>query len=333
MKHCLVILSLVFLIPFGGFAQVSKYFEKGTSGFDISAGFLSNDDMSGFLFFGGYSIESLIDLGLTVGRLSANLENTTDDLYATAIAPHIGIHVLKQTQDIPVSFFLSGTYESDSFSGDVLDDLGWEMTGSGYGFGALLYGVVSSNQNVAIVPSTGVSYTKAKVKLEDIFGNSITEEEDDVSFSIGLGFGFTLHSDQILYLDPNVSFNNQNTTFGISIGMSLPTHKRYINKQENRGSKQEDINYLLKDNKSTYLEIVNIRKSYLLVYISKSTLMRLGETYKIVRLRNANNPESGYYEIGTAEVLKLKENKVAMEYNLFDSSDELTTKDKIEFVY
>lgn len=76
-----------------------------------------------------------------------------------------------------------------------------------------------------------------------------------------------------------------------------------------------------------YINIVSIAKDkYLMVIQSEETPIKIHEKYKLVKL-NDKTP----IEIGIAKVIQIKQDKVALEYTLFNLDLKLTKEDKLKY--
>ncbi len=81
-----------------------------------------------------------------------------------------------------------------------------------------------------------------------------------------------------------------------------------------------------------YLDILSTAKNmYLLVHQKKDTPMKLGENYKIVRIETDKTGQVKTIEIGNAKVIKIKEEKVALQYALNQDNIDLTKDIKLKY--
>lgn len=223
--YMIVALFCAYILPIDLYSQ-GKYLERGMGGFGVSTGFSSNDDATAFKFSGGYSIDGIFDIGLTVGRVSFDDFGTITDLKATGIVPQVSMHLLKRTPEMPISIVIGGGYEKDLFSSDALDEFDLDMTGWAVSGGGAVFATINASPTMILMPTVGFSYTHAEVKIEDNVGNSIVDDDNSTSFSFGLSFVFNLQSNNVIYLDPNVSVGDNNTTIGFSIGFVSPGNRK-----------------------------------------------------------------------------------------------------------
>ena len=110
-----VILLLFLFYPGKPWATSKNLFKKGTSGFDVSGSFSSSNDITFTGISPFYSFNSIVDFGVTMERESIDKNKYQFELSAIAVAPFIGIQLLKQTSEIPVSFTIKADYEFDNF--------------------------------------------------------------------------------------------------------------------------------------------------------------------------------------------------------------------------
>jgi hypothetical protein len=82
-----------------------------------------------------------------------------------------------------------------------------------------------------------------------------------------------------------------------------------------------------------YLNIKKIYQEFLLLQISPTTPMKIGDEFIIVRYEKQNNNEYGYSSLGIGRVIKIRDDNAILRYNLFDKNVALSMSDKIEYNY
>ena len=218
------ILTLSFLLSFGiiisAHAQ-SFVLEKGHNGFLISAGFSTNEDISGFSGGVGYSFSGAFDLGISVGRFGFDQQLLGEDLNATTISPYASYFIIKQDELIPVSFAVNGSYERSIYSNRVLSDYNIDMTGNFFSIGASLYSMFEASEAMKIQPSMGVSYISGELKVEDSTGSD-TKSANTTLITFGLSLIFQSTPTNIFVVTPLLGFGDDVTTFGLSLSLALP---------------------------------------------------------------------------------------------------------------
>jgi hypothetical protein len=198
------------------------YLQQGTSGFGIGGSFMTGDNWTGFGLGAGYSVSGIVDLGFAFGRYSFD----DGDLTATALSPSLSVCALKQSKDIPLSLELGVGYEHDSYDSDAFDILGWEMSGSGYWFGASLYGAIEASPSMNLIPLLGIAYNHVNVRIEDSYGQSVSDDDSSTSFAFGLSLAFQMPQARVFYLTPTISIVEDETSFRVSAGFVFPTGNR-----------------------------------------------------------------------------------------------------------
>ena len=102
-----------------------------------------------------------------------------------------------------------------------------------------------------------------------------------------------------------------------------------LNENLNDADNNADIDTLFNENwkKPVYLELLGIAKNrYILVSQSDSTNMNVGDKYELVRLENGDERK-----IGMSKVVQVRQNKVALEFTLFDLDIKLNKNDKVKY--
>lgn len=217
-------IALALIFCFGIFVSTqaqSVFLEKGQSGFGISGGLTTNEDVSGFSGSVGYSFFGVFDLGINIGRYSFDELFLGDDLNATTITPFASILVIKQDEKIPVSFALNGSYQRQIFSNSVLSDNNIDMTGNFFTVGASLFSMFNVSEAMKIQPGIGFDYITGELKLEDST-DSFTESDNSTFFSLGLSLIFQTSPSTTFVVTPSLGFGEEVTTFGISLGLIFP---------------------------------------------------------------------------------------------------------------
>lgn len=197
------------------------YLERGTSGLGLSAGYQTNEFANGYMFSIGGSANAMFDLGLNIGRLSWD-DNAVGDLKSTSIEPFLTVHAIKQSETVPLSLALSGGYRWDSYSSDALSDLNVDMNGTAWSLGGSIYRSFPVSPNVNLIPNAGVSYSDAEITMKDDTGESVSASGGVTTFSFAMGFSYTLAGSQQFIVNPQISKDEDTTTFSVDVGFILP---------------------------------------------------------------------------------------------------------------
>lgn len=326
------VILIVLLLPIFVYSQTSTFFNSGVSGFDLSAGYVTNNDVSGIQGLVGFTLKSRVNFSIGIARLKSFIDNINEEIYTTAIAPGVSINIFKQNNKIPISWNVSGRFEYDNYEAEFLDEAGWESTTTGIILSTYIYRTITLRNRICFIPKIGFGFSKAETVIKDSYNNEDSETDEFFNFGFGFGIGFPIGTRQYFYLDPMISVTEQNTTIGIGIGFTIPTsrsqndHRKIINDK-----RLNDIEYLLGRKKSYYLDIENIRSKYILVIKSTTTPMLIGDSFNLIRQKNSKNIDN-YEIIGTAKVVKIDKNNVVLEFKASDTSTKIRLSDKIEFI-
>ena len=188
MKKIALSIILCFGIMVSAHAQ-SSVLEKGQNGFGISGGFSTSEDISGFSGGVGYSFSGVFDLGISIGRFGFDQQLLGEDLNATTISPFASYFIIKQDEQIPVSFAVNGSYERQIYSNRLLSDYDIGMTGNFFTIGASLYSMLEVSEAMKIQPQLGFDYITGELKVEDST-ESHTESGNNTLFTLGLSLIF-----------------------------------------------------------------------------------------------------------------------------------------------
>lgn len=217
-----ILLSLILCVGVMVSAQAqSSFLDKGQNGLGINGGFSTNDDVSGFTGAFGYSFSGVFDLGISVGRFGFDQQFLGEDLNATTISPYASYFIVKQDDQIPVSFSLDGSYQRQIYSNQVLSDFDIDMTGNFFTIGASLYRIFEASEAMKIQPKIGFYYITGELKVEDSTGSE-TEDDNTTQFSLGLSLIFQTSPTNSFIVTPSLGFGDDVTTFGISLNFVFP---------------------------------------------------------------------------------------------------------------
>ena len=199
----------------------SSFLEKGQNGIGINGGLATNEDLTGFSTGAGYSFSGVFDLGISVGRVGFDQQFFGEDLNATTVSPFSSYLIVKQDEQIPVSFALNGSYQRQIYSNRVLSDNNIYMTGNYFTIGASLYSMVEVSDAMEILPSIGFDYITGSLKVEDTTGSE-SESDDSTLFTLGLSLIFQTSPTNTFVVTPSIGFGDDVTTFGLSLSLILP---------------------------------------------------------------------------------------------------------------
>jgi hypothetical protein len=135
----LIVFIFVLSIPIYG---QGSFLDKGQNGFGFSAGFVTNKDVSGFGGSLGYSVSGIFDLGISLTRFGFVQQLLGSDISAIVISPDITFYILKQDDDMPISFSIGADYEWQDYSNDVLKENNITQTGGYFSIGGSFMSIV-----------------------------------------------------------------------------------------------------------------------------------------------------------------------------------------------
>ncbi|MCH8536032.1 MAG: hypothetical protein LAT51_13250 [Flavobacteriaceae bacterium] len=220
MKKIILRISLIMLTFYSAQSQ-SIFLEKGQNGFSVGGAFSSNDDATSLTGSFGYSFSGILDLGLSVGRVGFDDQIFNEDYNATFFTPSVSYLVIKQNEQIPISFQLGGAYERSLFSGKGLSANNVDITGDLFSLGASIYSMFEVSEAMKIQPGIGLNYITGDLRIED---STMSDKEsvDSTIFALLVSLVVETSPTSSFIITPNLSFGEETTTFGLSLAYVFP---------------------------------------------------------------------------------------------------------------
>jgi opacity protein-like surface antigen len=197
----------------------NRFFADGQNGVGLRLGLGNSEDTSSFGASFTYTVNGLFDLGIGFSRASFDEDEWGENFTGTAIIPFVAAGIVRPSETSYLGIDLEGQYESLSYSGDALDVFGWDMSGHSYAFGASLYLRLESSPGLTVYPRAGLAYASVTAKIEDSFGDSLEDTNEDVLLSASVDFQIN----QRIVISPAFSHFDGSSSWGISLGFILPT--------------------------------------------------------------------------------------------------------------
>ncbi|MBT7913119.1 hypothetical protein HN588_04335 [Candidatus Bathyarchaeota archaeon] len=220
--YCMAAIPLLAIATKAADGQ-GTFLQMGESGVGINGGFELLDDGSAFGVGIGYSVIGVLDMGVEVAKGNIDDKELGTDISFTALSPSLGVHVLKQSEEVPISFYIEGGYLKGTYSADFLDELDWDVTASGWGIGGSVFGRIPLSPEAELIPMIGIAHASTEVEIKDRFGDSVSNDDASTSFDVGVSFAFKLPPKTILFISPGLNFGEESTTFGVDIGFVFNT--------------------------------------------------------------------------------------------------------------
>jgi hypothetical protein len=199
-------------------AAQSQFVDAGANGVFVGGGVGTGSDVDNVAASAGVVLAGRLDLGVGLNRASFG----DTDMSALELMPFASVMVLKQSRTMPISVALGGMYHTASYSADELDELGWDMSASGFSFGGNVYASLPASPTMRIVPDVGVTYFTGDVKIEDAIGDEVTADASGTTYSFGSAVAFTLPNASIFNIRAGGAVNEEgDTRFGLNVGMTF----------------------------------------------------------------------------------------------------------------
>ncbi|GEM_PF-930802 len=221
MKNSLLALFLCLLFNAHCKGQ-SLFLEKEEYGFAVGGGLFRNQEISGLSLDGGYSINGVFDIGVSIGYFRYNeLFTPNDALTATFASLYISYFMLKQGENIPISLAFNASYERQMYSSRSFDRYNVEVIGNFFSIGASVYKSFIIKDHLQLLPSFSIGYTRGGIDFKGVkVVNEYTEEE----ILATIAFSLVIKQDSInqIVITPTVSVGQDFTTYGIFCTFIFP---------------------------------------------------------------------------------------------------------------
>lgn len=208
-------IAIIMILPALVLSQ-GQFLEKGQNGFGIRAGFGTNEDMNLLGIDVGYSFNGIIDFGIGYTK------GTTKDepkLSVNMIHPLVSFYLLKQNDNMPLSFSAGVGYQKGFYSSDYYDSRDIDVSSSGFLLDGDIFTVVELG-DFSIIPTISIGYesTTRKVKYS---GNTNKEDETSTSIDFTVPIVFNVSSNKFSFA-PGISIDDENTTFIMALILIIP---------------------------------------------------------------------------------------------------------------
>ena len=212
MKHFISFAMIVTVWSSACFAQ-SRYIElhQNAIGFDVGYSTDKNRDIDGITGTLGYSSWGLLDLGISLSRVSVQGFYGGKD-YTSTISPYLSYLIVKQDAVNPISLGLSASYQETITENS-------EVVGSHIAIGPGFFTDLRISNEFFMQPNANFAILVGKSKK--MYSNNERLEQNNSMFlaNIGLSLVFVNADESILAINPAVAFQKDITLFGLSASM------------------------------------------------------------------------------------------------------------------
>lgn len=215
----LACLCFLFVSAAAGAAHAQGlYLPNQTSGVGVAAAVDYNQDAFGLGLGGGYSYKAFIDGGAFVHRYGFSPNDPAVDVSAIAVQPYVNVHLLRQTDRIPVSLATHGAFQYRFYqtNADNRDLSGW-----GFFLGGSTYRRFDASDTTSVTPQLALGY-------QFLHTNGATglfkTERNDGGFLVRVATALAFHSGDgpIWGLNPFMTVDTNYVTFGLTFGATFP---------------------------------------------------------------------------------------------------------------
>ncbi len=210
-----IIIAIIMILPTLVLSQ-GMFLEKGQNGYGVRAGYGTNEDMNLLGLDVGYSFNGTIDIGIGYAK-----GTTKDDpkLSANMIHPNLSFYLLRQNDNMPLSFSAGVGYQKGYYSSDYFDDRDIDLTSSGFLLNGALFTVMQLG-DFSVIPTISLGYESTTIKTK-YSGGSDKEDETSTTIEFDVPIVFNVGSNKFSFA-PGISIDDDNTTFIIGLILIIP---------------------------------------------------------------------------------------------------------------
>ncbi|HXU80807.1 MAG TPA: hypothetical protein VN914_05385 [Polyangia bacterium] len=197
------------------------YLPNQTSGIGVIAGVDYNQDAFGVGLGAGYSYKAFIDGGIVVHRYGFTTSEA--NLSAIGVQPYVNVHLLRQSDTIPVSLAAVGSYQQYFYSIDVDNR---DLSGYGFFLGGAGYRRFGLSETVSVTPQATLGYDFRHTRG----GQGLLKVDRDdggLMLQLAANLGFQSAGGGTIWgLNPFMTVDTNYVTFGLAFGATFPVGRK-----------------------------------------------------------------------------------------------------------
>ena len=214
-------LCFLFVTAAGGAAHAQGlYLPNQTSGIGVVAGVDYNQDAVGVALGAGYSYKAFIDGGVVVHRYGYTTSEA--NLSAIGVQPYANVHLLRQTDTIPVSVAAMGSFQQYFYSVDAANR---DVKGYSFFAGGAAYRRFGLGETVSVSPQATLGYNFTHTSGAS---GLIKRGHDDggLLFQAAANFAYQVGGGTIWGINPFMTVDTTYVTFGLAFGATFPMGRK-----------------------------------------------------------------------------------------------------------
>jgi hypothetical protein len=197
------------------------YLPNQTSGVGVVADVDVNQDALGVGLGAGYSYKAFIDGGVVVHRYGYSTDEA--NLSSIGVQPYVNVHLVRQSDSIPLSAAAVGNYQQYFYS---IDADNRDLSGYSFFLGGSGYRRFGLSQTVSITPQATLGYNFTHTR-----GGAgllkLGHDDGTLLVQAAANFGFqSAGSGTIWALNPFMTVDSNYVTFGLAFGATFPVSHR-----------------------------------------------------------------------------------------------------------
>jgi hypothetical protein len=202
MKFFTIFLAILFIkavYPQG------EYLERGHNGFGIGVSAAFSQKAYGLSAAAGVSIVSTFDFGLSYAFIFAKEIQDNIESISRAISPYLNIHIIKQTETLPLSLSAIAHYQKHTFNFTNQDQ---SASLDYWTYGGSIFHSFKVSEQYFIQPF--ITYTFTHPVDKDYF--SAVQKFETTSFAVSI---VSKKGKKRFIIQPSIAFSNDETIYSV----------------------------------------------------------------------------------------------------------------------
>jgi hypothetical protein len=200
----------------GTAAAQGLYLPNDTSGIGVAAAASANDDATIFSLGAGYSWKAFLDGGAFVHRYGFSID--APKVSAIGVQPYVNVHLLRQSDSIPVSLAATGNFQKYFYS--TSDDTR-DMDGYSFFLGGSAYRHFGLSQLVSVTPQATLGYNFTHTRgAGGLF--KLGHDDGTLLLQLAANLAYQANGGPIWGLNPYMTVDSNYVTFGAILGATFP---------------------------------------------------------------------------------------------------------------
>jgi hypothetical protein len=198
-----------------------EFLERGESGFGAGVIGVYNKESDYLGTAIGYSYKGRVDLGLSYGVNFLDSRAWGPSATRSGWGPYATLHLVKASEDFPVSFTAFGAMSFYNYSGNDSSYTQRITESFASSLGMSMYFVVPLGSKLRIVPINEFGFSRSSIYFLDDDGREVNNKDDSFFWNVSIPFVYRFNSGLQLRISPSFISADTRYYYGLGIGVII----------------------------------------------------------------------------------------------------------------